>query len=297
MYRSIIITLLFICHLSQAHTQKDTPTLRVITYNIWNGFDWGKDTARHQQFLDWANFQKPDIFALQELCGYTQEKLAKDAKAWGHDHAIILKEDGYPVGLTSKWPIELVNKQREGMWHGMLHARVAGIDVFVVHLSPADWKTRKREAQIVTQQMEAIGNNKYLVLGDFNAFSPMDEDINHAKKSLLARYKTGDAKNEKYQNLRHEYWDYTAMSTFFAAGLLDVSMPFLQPTERFSYPAPALANIWQTESEIKRNRQRIDYILASPLLAKSCVYSRILNGPETSYLSDHYPVLADFVWP
>lgn len=297
MHRSFIVTFLCLCFLSKAHTQADIPTLRVITYNIWNGFDWGKDTLRHQQFIDWAQFQKPDIFALQELCGYTQEKLAQDAKTWGHDHTLILKEDGYPVGLTSKWPIELVKKQREGMWHGMMHARVAGVDVFVVHLSPADWKTRKREAQIITQQIEAISNDKYLVLGDFNALSPMDEDINQEKKALLARYKIGDAKNEKYQNLRHAYWDYTAMSTFFAAGLLDVSIPFLQPAERFSYPAPALANIWQTESEIKRNRQRIDYILASPLLAKSCVYSRVLNGPETSQLSDHYPVVADFIWP
>ncbi|MBX2877554.1 MAG: hypothetical protein KTR30_35880, partial [Saprospiraceae bacterium] len=202
-----------------------------------------------------------------------------------------------PVGLTSKWPIQVIKKQREGMWHGMLHAQVTGIDVFVVHLSPADWKTRKREAQIITQQIEALNNDKYLILGDFNALSPMDEDINREKKALLARYKIGDAKNEKHQNLRHNYWDYTAMSTFFAAGLLDVSMPFLQPAERFSFPAPALVNIWQTESEIKRNRQRIDYILASPLLAKSCVYSRVLNGPETAQLSDHYPVVADFIWP
>lgn len=297
MLRLYFLAFLFLYSTLSTSAQVAAPTLRVLTYNIWNGFDWGKDTARHQQFLDWTAFQKPDILALQELCGYTQEKLAKDAKSWSHDYAIILKEEGYPVGLTSRWPIQLINKQREGMWHGMLHARVAGIDVFVVHLSPADWKTRKKEAQIISQQIDSLANDKYLVLGDFNALSPMDEDINQKKKSLLARYKIGDAKNQKHQNLRHDYWDYTVMSTFFAAGLLDMSMPFLQPAERFSFPTPALANIWQTESEIQRNRQRIDYILASPNLAKQCVYSRILNGPETGELSDHYPVMADFIWP
>ncbi|MBX2877916.1 MAG: endonuclease/exonuclease/phosphatase family protein, partial [Saprospiraceae bacterium] len=178
MSKPYLLLFLCTCFLSTASTQEDTPTLRVITYNIWNGFDWGKDSTRHQQFLDWTAFQKPDILALQELCGYTQEKLAQDAKSWGHDYAVILKEDGYPVGLTSKWPIQVIKKQREGMWHGMLHAQVAGIDVFVVHLSPADWKTRKREAQILIQQLEALNNDKYLILGDFNALSPMDEDIN-----------------------------------------------------------------------------------------------------------------------
>jgi len=285
------------CTYNKSHAQEDLKSLRVITYNIWNGFDWGKDTTRHQQFLDWASFQQPDIFALQELCGYTQAELEQDAKAWGHDYAIILKEEGYPVGLTSKWPIELVGKHREGLWHGMLHAKTAGIDVFVVHLSPADWKFRKQEAQSISQHIEALSNDKYLVVGDFNAHSPMDADLDREKKGLLARYKTGDAKNEKHQNLRHGYWDYTTMSTFLASGLLDVTMPFVKPAERFSFPTPALANIWQTASEIQRNQHRIDFILASPALFRHCVYSRVLNGSETGGWSDHYPVLADFVWP
>lgn len=293
-----LICNLYILLSFQAVGQAQIPdkSMRVITYNIWNGFDWGKDTSRHGQFIQWVNFQKPDIFALQELCGYTEEKLKKDAKSWGHDYSMILKEDGYPVGITSKWPIELVEKQRDQLWHGMLHVRTAEIDFFVVHLSPADWKFRKREADLIVQKIAAIDQDKYIVLGDFNAHSPMDADLDRNRHSLLARYRTGDANNEKYQNLRNLDFDYTVMSTFLAAGLLDLSMPFLQPEERYSFPAPALVNIWQTESEIKRHHQRIDFILASPTLFNRCVYSRILNGPETAYLSDHYPVIADFVW-
>ncbi|MCB0630293.1 MAG: endonuclease/exonuclease/phosphatase family protein [Saprospiraceae bacterium] len=277
------------------HGQQNNGPLRVITYNIWNGFDWGKDTLRHHKFIDWAAFQKPDIFALQELCGYTQARLEQDARRWGHEYALILKEDGYPVGLTSRWPIKLISKYREGMWHGMLHVQTGGIDVFVVHLSPADWQFRNREAHLITRQLDTLTNDRYLVVGDFNAHSPMDADLDLDRKSLLARYKTGDAKNEKYQNLRHGYWDYTTLSTFLSQGLIDVSMPFIAPSERFSFPTPALTNIWQTVSEIKRHRERIDFILAGPALAGQCVYSRILNGPETAELSDHYPVVADFI--
>jgi exodeoxyribonuclease-3 len=57
--------------------------LKVITYNIWNGHDWGKDIARHDKMVHWINSKKPDVVALQELCGYTEEKLASDAKLWG----------------------------------------------------------------------------------------------------------------------------------------------------------------------------------------------------------------------
>ena len=297
MNRIFILAFLCIGFFNKIHAQEDIKSLRVITYNIWNGFDWGKDTLRHQKFLEWTSFQKPDLLALQELCGYTQAKLEQDAKTWGHDYALILKEDGYPVGLTSRWPIKLIGKHRKGLWHGMLHVQTAGIDVFVLHLSPADWKFRNQEAQIIAKLIDSLTNDKYLVLGDFNAHSPMDADLDRKKKSLLARYKIGDAKNEKHQNLNHNYWDYTTMAVFLAKGLIDVSMPFVEQSERFSFPTPALANIWQTESEIKRNQHRIDFILANPVLFKQCVYSRILNGPETGDLSDHYPVMADFIWP
>ena len=295
MIRTLLLILLCASTYSKSRGQETIKSLRVITHNIWNGFDWGKDTLRHQKFLEWAAFQKPDIFALQELCGYTQAKLERDAKVWGHDYAIILKEDGYPVGLTSRWPIKLIGKHRDGMWHGMLHVQTAGIDLFVVHLSPSDWKIRNREAQIITQKLDSIENQQYLILGDFNAHSPMDADLDREKKSLLARYQIGDAKNEKYQNLRDDYWDYSTMSIFFAQGLMDLSMPFLNPSERYSFPAPALINVWQTEAEVKRNQHRIDFILSSPELSKQCVYSRILNNSETGTLSDHYPVLADFL--
>ncbi|PHN03779.1 endonuclease/exonuclease/phosphatase family protein [Flavilitoribacter nigricans] len=293
--KSLLLLFLLTAGYWQLQGQEIPSPLRVISYNIWNGFDWGKDSLRHQKFLDWTTFQKPDILALQELCGYTQGRLEQDARSWGHEHALILKEDGYPVGITSRWPIKLIGKYREGMWHGVLHVQTAGMDIFVVHLSPADWQFRKREAGSIAGKLDSLSTDHYLVLGDFNAHSPMDADLDRDRKALLAKYKAGDARSEKHQNLRHGYWDYTTLSTFLRQGLTDLSMPFITPAERYSFPTPALTNIWQTASEIPRNRERIDFILASPELAKRCVYSRILNGPETAELSDHYPVVADFI--
>ncbi|MEL0186010.1 MAG: helix-turn-helix domain-containing protein [Flavobacteriaceae bacterium] len=44
-----------------------TKTLKVISYNIWNGFDFRKDIERKNNVIDWFNDQKPDVVALQEL--------------------------------------------------------------------------------------------------------------------------------------------------------------------------------------------------------------------------------------
>ncbi len=148
---SIIITL-FLLVLNGIGQEKEQP-FKVITYNIWNGFDWGKDDARRAELTNWVREQFPTIVGLEELCKYTPEKLQEDAKKWGHEYSVLLKETGYSVGLTSKFPIEVNEKILDGMHHGALHCRTAGIDVFVIHLSPSSYKKRRGEANIILQKM------------------------------------------------------------------------------------------------------------------------------------------------
>ena len=37
------------------YSQEGTTTLKVITYNIWNGFEWGEDSIRHKKAINWIN--------------------------------------------------------------------------------------------------------------------------------------------------------------------------------------------------------------------------------------------------
>lgn len=299
----IIIGLFFMLIGGQifAQTEKesivDYEQLRVLTYNIWNGFDWGKSLDRQAKTVNWIASQKPDVVALQELCGYTEEKLKEDAKKWGHHYSLILKEDGYPVGITSNKPIALVEKVKIGLWHGMLHAKTHGIDFFVVHLSPADRDIRYKEAELINDRILKSEAVDFLVLGDFNAHSPFDGDYDLRDQSLLNRVRKGDVKNEKHNNLLDSEFDYSVMSLFISLPLIDLSQKFIKPSERFTFPAGALIGNWQTAEEVQRNRHRIDYIMASRSMALKCTSSQIFNGKDTDLLSDHYPVMATFKIP
>ncbi|MBT5396148.1 MAG: hypothetical protein HOJ63_06470, partial [Flavobacteriaceae bacterium] len=63
----------------------------------------------------------------------------------------------------------------------------------------------------------------------------------------------------------------------------------------YTFPTPALIDKYNyTPQTIVQNRVRIDYILASPALAKYCIEAKIFNQKETDMLSDHYPILAEF---
>ena len=85
----------------ERYWKPDTRKIRVISYNVFNGFDWGKDRDRQERFVAWIREQDAGVVAMQELCGFTQESLSALAKQWGHPYAVIVKENGYPVGITS----------------------------------------------------------------------------------------------------------------------------------------------------------------------------------------------------
>jgi len=270
-----------------------TETIKVISYNIWNGYDWGKDQARRTELVNWMANQKPDIVGLQELCKYSNKKLAEDANGWGHEYSVLLKKSGYSVGLTSKYPIEVVEKIRDGMHHGALHCKTGGIDVFVVHFSPSSFKKRREEAKVILQKFKKVANSnsKYLVMGDFNAHSPFDADL-YKNEILLNHYRESNADKPEKGNLVNNEFDFAVLSDFLAFPLIDVCRKFTNGmAERGSYPARSLGAVnEETENELIGRMERIDYILLSPELGINCVSAEVYNGEANWYMSDHYPV-------
>lgn len=55
----------------ERHWNPEYEKIRVISYNIFNGFDWGKDEDHIERFVSWIRSQDPEILAMQELCGFT----------------------------------------------------------------------------------------------------------------------------------------------------------------------------------------------------------------------------------
>lgn len=219
------------------------------------------------------------------------------ARKWGHDHVVLLKEEGFPVGLTSNMPITVKKKMIDELWHGMLHVTTHGIDFIIVHLCPSDYPTRMKEMDIITSYMNTLSEeDKLIVLGDFNAHSPFDAFLDKQSPMLLERYlqleEGNKAKNR--QNLAQDTFDYGVISGFLAFPLIDVCERQVDGENRFSFPSPIHFSPSREREEIAPIRQRLDYIFASPNLADKCSLATIVNSKVTDSLSDHYPVIAEF---
>lgn len=244
----------------------DRQKIKIISYNIMDGFSDGTDQDRIARFTAWVKEQSPDVLALNELCGFTEAKLKELAAGYGHPYAAIVKENGYPVGLTSKTPIKVIVRKIDGYGHGLLHCKVLDMDFLVTHLNPSDRLKRKQEADNIVNYIHSNQLTGCLLMGDMNAHSPFDASWT----------------DEHLEN-------YAVISTFMAASLHDICYIFTPDSQRYSFPTRILASSPKGEA-LRRQQERIDFIFVTDSLRSNCVDAQIYNGPDNDYLSDHYPV-------
>ncbi len=184
-------------------------TLRVIDYNIADGM-WYDQYNNYDRFVEWVKEQDPDILLMCEaathwnehkktvpasvLPRYIPDSLGVVAARYGHPYtALGPYQDNYPVAVSSKRPIEVVQRIGEGMSHGAMHVRIDGVNYVLLHLWPhkysKDDTTRKGiggdtyRMQEIQRVLDAtILNPKYakekhwVMTGDFNAGSPVDRE-------------------------------------------------------------------------------------------------------------------------
>lgn len=86
------LLIIVLCCLSTGlYAQNDT--LRAISYNIWNGFDFRKGAERQNKVINWLVANKPDMVALQEVCSYAEENCLKMQKDRGIIILFLLKKN------------------------------------------------------------------------------------------------------------------------------------------------------------------------------------------------------------
>ncbi len=258
----------------------------VITYNVWNGFE--SEIQRRNTFVQWARQQNADVIAFQELNHFTQASFTELAATWGHPYVTIVKENGYPVGISSRYPITNAYKLITGMHHGCLYAEVKGISFFVVHFSPFSSTKRMQEADSVIHVLKKKGKLKRtIILGDFNAFSPNDSLL-YAGTGLKDSMYLAQRKNKVLRNLNDKNEiDYQVIRSFLQAGFYDGYSLFHKNFES-SYPTKVFGNVPLSD------KIKIDHILISKKLRTICKKIEIIKDPVTDTLSDHYPVKAVF---
>jgi len=254
--------------------------LTYLSYNILEGFN--NDSTLKADFTTWVKGKNPDIVAFQETNKFTQKSLETFAAGYGHPYAILAKEPGYPVALTSKYPIVNVQKVLDNMWHGYIYAQILDYHIFVLHLSPHNQHKRSLEIQQLIAHAKTLpAKAKIIFSGDFNALS--DKDIAQYDDKLLQSMRESEAKAAHIRNLKDGQIDYGISKAMEQANYTDV---FHHANRKFQFSIPTKK--YAQPGSIPR---RIDFIMVSKNLVSKIKEAEIIHDSYTDYLSDHYPVI------
>ncbi|MGI9239336.1 MAG: endonuclease/exonuclease/phosphatase family protein, partial [Verrucomicrobiales bacterium] len=270
---------------------KPSKRTRILSHNVWYGFK--KEPERKETWLGWVAEQRPTVVALQELNGYTAALLQEDAGRWGHAHSEILKEGGFPTGLTSDSPITQVARILEGFHHGLLRCQTGGLTIYVIHFHPSDWEARIREARLLLADVASLppaAQENVVFIGDFNGFSPNEkEHLEHAGE-LVRFFKGLDDRNDG-KNLNGGRLDYEGIKIIHDAGYHDSIHDYLNLTPDSAYPGTFPTKL-RTADELGRDR-RLDFIFLTETLAARTVSAAVIRDEITAHLSDHYPIILE----
>ena len=279
--------LLSSCSLRTASKAPISSDLRLLTYNVWYGFTEVPD--RKAPWLHWMKAQNADIVFLQELNEYTPEKLEEDAANWGHPYSVLLKEDGFPTGMTSRFPIEDVRRYTEGFHHGVIRAKVQGIYYYTIHLHPSNWEFRNREVDLILADIKSLPADANIVLaGDFNTFSPLDSSY-YSNTFMEAFFKQRDETYDEH-NLNGGKLDYSVLVKLMKAGFTDLEYRMRGADYTFTGSFPTLI----VKPGDHGSRRRLDYVFANANLVPYVNQASVIANESTQFLSDHLPVLVDF---
>lgn len=279
--RYILITILLWVCVNNATAQR---RFKVMSYNVLEGFK--KDSAQKAQFIKWVKDFQPDMIAFQELNYFTQASFEAFARQFGHPYAVIQKENGYPVGLTSKYPITNIEKIKEDQFLGFTYALVDHrYHVFVVHLDPFRYPKRQEQINTVLAKAALLPQAEpIMIMGDFNNISPADSAAYNLDPLRLERAKQFIDPGYPLENLRDGRFDYSVIQSVSDAGFYDTYnlhykkfIPTIL-TKKYAYKI----GYWGGPA-------RIDYIWVNKVLKNSTAGYRIIKDRVTDTLSDHYP--------
>ncbi|UYQ95768.1 endonuclease/exonuclease/phosphatase family protein [Chitinophaga horti] len=254
---------------------------KILSYNILEGMK--TDTTKgKQEFVAWVKDKDPDILALQECNGFTQKTLEELAASYGHPYAVIVKENGYPTGLTSKYPIAAIQKVNENMTHGFIMAKIEQFNILVLHLNPHLYKKRRAEiAQVIKNISLQADKKNWVIMGDFNSHSPKDKE-RMTNNRIVGVLKNAETKNPKIANLVNgETIDFTIQQAMLDAGFTDAGLYHHDKTK-----AATGKGVIVTDS-------RIDYIYVSKDLDKKLQRCAFIYDDFTKKYSDHRPIMME----
>ena len=251
--------------------------MRLLTYNILKGGE-----GREAEIVEMIRTAAPDIVIVPEVLRV--DSFRRIATALGMTPHLAEGQGRIPlrVGLLSRLPILSFSTLRLWpVWPSCIEATVQAADglpltVYGVHLAAyypwfLEW-WRTYQVRALLRHIRHATSGRHLLAGDFNAVAPEDR-ASLARAPLWVRAQTWFQLGRVPRQ---------ALKPLLKAGYVDCFREMHPEEDGFTLPSIG-------------PQVRLDYVLATPLLARALSGCRVVTEPAVATsASDHLPVLAEF---
>jgi endonuclease/exonuclease/phosphatase family metal-dependent hydrolase len=288
-------------------------SLRVVQLNVGSLLEPGWAERRHE-IVAWLRHLEPDVVCLEEVwedannentAGWIVAQLPELGLHWtfaGDPFGADLWPDPsmrFGSAVLSRWPIDATTYHRLPVvddgdafvaavpWE-LLHARTAGLDLFVTHLAPAPTHALHRQRQVVA--IDRIIRDARPGLDD----SPPLGSLRDAMPAILC----GDFNAEP---------DSDEIRFLCSLTALEGRVAFFQDAWRVAGDGDGLTQDWRLNpiaAQLNVHRKRIDYVFVGDPFQRRGSAGRVLRAslafhePLTGVLaSDHAGLVVEVVWP
>jgi exodeoxyribonuclease III len=284
--------------------------LRVASFNIMDGVR--NDDDRLRRIGRFVADQRIDLIGLNELNGWTEQLLGERALAWGHTHVAFMRTNlqgsHYNLGVTSRLPMDIVELRSQGFWHGLIHVAVnvssnkvnrnprvvsSSLDddrlhLLLTHLNPHSAEQRIDEvAQLVDI---AQRHDRLMLLGDLNTLSRLDRE--HYDRARLEATLARDTHLAQKYLLANGSIDYRHID-MLSSVMSDLDYRTADIEGLRDYFSPSVPTPFNSDA-MHAAPMRLDYVFVRPLFNRTVRSCGIIHSTVTDWLSDHYPIVADF---
>lgn len=226
----------------------------------------------------------PDVVVVQEVLEET--RFRRIATALEMSPYLAEGRDRLPlrVGLLSRLPVlDSRTVDLWPVWPSCLRATVqlangSSLTVYGLHLAAyypwfLEW-WRTHQVRALLRYIRRMAPEHHLLAGDFNTLAPGD-------RASLAQAPLWVKAQAWFQLGYIPRW---ALRLLLGAGYVDCFRKLHPEEDGFTLPSP-------------RPQVRLDYVFATPPLAKALRECRVIMAPgQAVSASDHLPVLAEFGW-
>lgn len=260
-----------------------------MTYNIKTGGVDAGGGDRLDAVAAVVGREAPDVLTLQELRGFDRPgtgRLRGFADAVDMAPYLARSFFGQPVAVFVRPPGRVL-RFRSLRWRRHHAAALAVVDtdrgpvtVAATHLNPYSGTRRLREARSLAARLTAAGTPA-LLMGDLNTLDPLDDHTDRLAR-LPAAYRRRHLRRAGSESTV----DTRAVAALTGAGFVDLWRA-VGGTGRATTAPTAQGG------GAEFSGMRLDYILATASVAALARGCRIVDGAQSEYASDHYPVVAD----